>query len=268
MKKIQKLVITDLDGTLLKGNDIVPKNYLKLMKKLKAVGITFAVASGRQQGIIKELFKNDYEDMLIIADNGAAIYEGDKLIYKHVLSKEEVYHYREIIQNYPQFGLLYAGIKSSYTESDNEELIANLRRYCHYPRDYKDIETMLETDEIGKMAIYNFDAQAQRNIMVFEPYFKEADFVASGLNWIDITAKGTDKGRALCFIKEKYQLTDYDVYAFGDFNNDISMLKEAYYSYAVANATDEVKDVANFLCPSNIEEGVIKTLESVFKAYL
>ena len=268
MKKIQKLVITDLDGTLLKGNDIVPENYLKLMAKLKDQGIKFAVASGRQYGIIKNLFKEVYQEMLIIADNGAAVYDGDELIYKHVLSKEEVYRYHEIVQSHSQFGLLYAGIKSSYTESDNPELIANLKRYCHYPHKYTNLEAMLEVDEVGKMAIYDFDAKAKQHVTVFEPYFKEADFVTSGLNWIDITAKGTDKGQALRFVKEKYLLSSQDIYAFGDFDNDISMLKEADYSYAMANATDTVKAVANFSCPSNMDEGVIVTLESTFKAYL
>ena len=268
MEKIHKLVITDLDGTLLKGDDIVPENYLKLMRKLKTHGVKFAVASGRQYGIIKQLFKDDYQDMLLIGDNGAAIYDGDELIYKNVLDKTLVDKYRALILSQPQFGLLYAGIKTSYCESEDPTLQFNLRRYCHYPCKYLNLEDMLQHDEIGKMAIYNFDGQSQKNLAFFKDYFNEADFVASGTNWIDITPLGTSKGEALKFIKDYYHYTNHDVYAFGDYNNDLSMLKEAYYSFAVDNATKEVKEIANFSCPSNLEEGVIVTLKEHFKPFI
>lgn len=268
MKNIHKLVITDLDGTLLKGDDIVPQSFLNLMHEMQAHGVRFAIASGRQYGIIKELFKDYYRNLLLIGDNGAAVYEGEQLIYKNPLAHDLIYKYREVIRKYPQLGLLYAGIKTSYCESANPILLSNQKRFCHYPTSYKNLEDMLENDEIGKMAIYNFDEGAANNVQLFAEYFDEADFVVSGKNWIDITTKHTSKGQALNFIKDHYHYQSEDVIAFGDYNNDISMFKEAKYSYAMANANQEVKNCAYDVCLSNLEDGVTKKLEELFRAYI
>ena len=49
--------------------------------------------------------------------------------------------------------------------------------------------------------------------------------------------------------------------AFGDGGNDREMLQYAKYSYAMRNATEDVKKVAKFSAPSNDEEGVLQILE-------
>lgn len=51
---------------------------------------------------------------------------------------------------------------------------------------------------------------------------------------------------------------------FGDGRNDIEMLKYCKYSYAIENASQDVKDVARCICPSNEEDGVLVTLEKLF----
>lgn len=48
---------------------------------------------------------------------------------------------------------------------------------------------------------------------------------------------------------------------FGDQLNDIEMLKQAYYSFAVANARPEVKEAARFETDSNVQDGVLKILK-------
>ncbi|MAT62224.1 MAG: hypothetical protein CL881_00320 [Dehalococcoidia bacterium] len=53
-------------------------------------------------------------------------------------------------------------------------------------------------------------------------------------------------------------------WAFGDEQNDIEMLKWAGCSYAMSNAEPSVKEAANFIAPSNDEDGVAVTLESVY----
>ncbi len=53
--------------------------------------------------------------------------------------------------------------------------------------------------------------------------------------------------------------------AFGDQMNDFEMLKSVYYSYAMDNAIDEVKQVARFTAPPNNEYGVIQVLKEFFK---
>jgi len=51
---------------------------------------------------------------------------------------------------------------------------------------------------------------------------------------------------------------------FGDGGNDVEMLRWAGHGYAMANACEEAKAAANYLCPSNEEQGVLITLEELF----
>ena len=51
--------------------------------------------------------------------------------------------------------------------------------------------------------------------------------------------------------------------AFGDQLNDIEMLQQAYYSFAVANARDEVKKAARFQADSNVNQGVLKIMQNL-----
>jgi hydroxymethylpyrimidine pyrophosphatase-like HAD family hydrolase len=51
--------------------------------------------------------------------------------------------------------------------------------------------------------------------------------------------------------------------AFGDYFNDVEMLNEAYFSYAMANAPEGVKEHARFIAKSNIENGVVNAIKDV-----
>jgi hydroxymethylpyrimidine pyrophosphatase-like HAD family hydrolase len=56
--------------------------------------------------------------------------------------------------------------------------------------------------------------------------------------------------------------------SFGDYFNDVEMLKESYYSYAMENAHPGVKELARFSAPSNTEDGVIKAVNAFLDAEL
>ena len=50
---------------------------------------------------------------------------------------------------------------------------------------------------------------------------------------------------------------------FGDYYNDITMFKQAYYSYAMENAHDDLKKVARFRAKKNTENGVVEKIKEV-----
>ncbi|TGS89741.1 hydrolase, partial [bacterium M00.F.Ca.ET.177.01.1.1] len=56
-----------------------------------------------------------------------------------------------------------------------------------------------------------------------------------------------------------------ELLAFGDANNDIEMLALTPYSYAMAECSPEVADVANYRAPSNDESGVLQVIERYLK---
>lgn len=85
----------------------------------------------------------------------------------------------------------------------------------------------------------------------------------AGDMWMDCMAKGVNKGHAVKMIQESLGITPQETMAFGDQLNDLEMLDRAYYSFAVANARDEVRKAARFQADSNVNNGVLKILKQL-----
>ena len=81
--------------------------------------------------------------------------------------------------------------------------------------------------------------------------------------YVEITPKNIDKSSALeTLISKKYNLTLDQVIAFGDNFNDTTMIKNVGLGVAVANAAQEVKDVADYVSSyTNKEHAVAKAIE-------
>ena len=64
-------------------------------------------------------------------------------------------------------------------------------------------------------------------------------------------------------VLETFAVQTSEVLVFGDYNNDLEMLALAEYSFAMANAHPNVKEVANFETTSNDDFGVERILEQL-----
>ncbi len=78
---------------------------------------------------------------------------------------------------------------------------------------------------------------------------------------MDCMRPGTNKGEAVKLLQESLSITPEETMAFGDQLNDIEMLNQAYYSFAVGNARKEVKEAARFQTDTNLNQGVLKILK-------
>ena len=85
----------------------------------------------------------------------------------------------------------------------------------------------------------------------------------AGDMWLDCMAKDVNKGHAVKVIQDSLGIKPEETMAFGDQLNEVEMLKQAYYSFAVANARDEVKKAARFQADSNVNNGVLKILQKL-----
>jgi len=81
---------------------------------------------------------------------------------------------------------------------------------------------------------------------------------------IEVVPKNCNKGESLKFIMESLNLKPEQVVAFGDGLNDVHMFEVAGYKYAMANALDELKNIATGVTKSNDEDGEAYVLEQIF----
>ena len=81
---------------------------------------------------------------------------------------------------------------------------------------------------------------------------------------IEIHEPSATKWRALEWLIKQWQINPDEVVAIGDDVNDIPMLKAAGLSFAMGNASDEVKAAADAVTAGNDEHGVVQALRGVF----
>ena len=256
-----KLIVTDMDGTLLNDNKEIDNDFFKIMALLKPKGVKFAIASGRHLNKLKAMFNDD--SLIYISENGAVVEENGQIIYENCLSKETVKTVCDVIDKIPDFSIVYSTYDKTYLKSDDPLVIEEVSRFS--PAIILTDDVLKIEEKCIKIAVYDKKANTKESVKELLCLKDVVTIATSSENWIDLNALGVSKGEALKAIKERYRLDAQDLIVFGDYNNDLTMMKEAYYSYAMANATKEVKEAANFTCLSNNEGGVCKKLRELFK---
>lgn len=124
--------------------------------------------------------------------------------------------------------------------------------------------TTWASHDVGKMFVSHPEMTSSELIEVVSRLAPPGVHVStSGIAFVECTPEGADKALGLDRLCTKLGIAAADVVAFGDNNNDISMLDWAGRGIAMANATPEAKAAANELTATNIEFGVAQVLESL-----
>lgn len=256
-----KFIATDMDGTLLNSNNEIHADFYPMFQSLKEKDIIFAAASGRQYYNLLERFKDIKDDMMFIAENGTfVVYKGKELIVNS-LEKNIAKELIEIGRTIPNSYVILCGKNSSYIESHDERLIKQTAKY--YER-YKIVEDLTSIDDdILKVTICDFNGSENNSNNYFDEYRDKVQITVSGEIWLDIVAKGINKGVAINEIQNLLNIDYKETMVFGDYLNDLEMMSSAYHSYAMANAHDTLKKAARFIAKSNDENGVIQAIKSV-----
>lgn len=259
-----KLVITDMDGTLLNSKGEIDASFYPLLEKLHDHEINFAVASGRQYYSLRDKLHSVQEGMIFIAENGAIIMENGEQKHMQPIRREKAL---EVINTVREIGgkyLVLCGRKSAYIESTDPQFMDPFLRHYEKYEVVRDI-TKVEDDDILKITICDLSG-AEANSYPHVKHLKE-DFQVklSGEIWIDFTHKKAQKGNALKIIQDLKDISPEETISFGDYLNDIELFDHSNYSFAMENAHEEVKAAAKYSAKSNDELGVIKVLEELIR---
>lgn len=258
-----KLIASDVDGTLLPEgtSDMNPELY-EVVRELKKKGIAFVAASGRQMNSVRRVFAPVIDEVYFISNNGGYVkYQNEVLACRSFVPEvaEEIISY--IRQMEDTFSLVTAP-EGDYTDCEDAEMLRWLRE--GYRLSIEEVEDVMQMKgELVKISAFvkNKDA-ATEAVPAIKKFAGRALVTAAGEHWIDFTALGSEKGNALKELQERLHVTPEETMAFGDNNNDISMLKCAGESYAVADAREEVKAVCKHVLPAE-KDGVLKVLKTL-----
>jgi Cof subfamily protein (haloacid dehalogenase superfamily) len=260
-----KMVVTDMDGTLLNSKNEVSGDFFKLYEALKSHQIHFVAASGRQYSSIKDKLSAISEEITIVAENGSYIKQGDTELGAILLSADHVKQLIPIVREAKGLYTVLCGKKSAYIEQDDVKFKTILREY-YTKFDVVDDLMDLPDDDFFKVAIYHFESSETYIYPVVKHLEDILQIKVSGNNWVDIADPAANKGQAVQLLQQKHGISKEETMVFGDFNNDLEMIDQAFFSYAMANAHDNVKRAARFHTTSNNEAGVEIVLQELIKA--
>lgn len=257
-----KLIATDMDGTLLNSNHEIPKNFKETISSLKEKDIMFAISTGRNYLDISYKFDDYKDELLFICENGTGIYYKDECIYSKFLEKNTIKKLVELGRNVENAYPMLCGTKGLYLE--DEKVLEKLNELFPMNLPVINVDSLLDVDDgIFKVNMFDLtDAETNSYPIFKNENIEDVTLTPSGRYWLDMSSFGTNKGIAIKKVQDMFGIDYKETMVFGDHLNDIEMMKSAYYSYAMKNGHDDVKEVANFETKyTNEEYGVIKTIE-------
>jgi len=258
-----KMVVTDMDGTLLNTNHEVSNRFFELFEELKSRNIIFVAASGRQYNSILDKLKSIKEDIVFVAENGGYVLHKDKELLATTLPKNKRSIVLDVLGQLENIHPVLCGKQNAYLTGDSNAFSDLLKQYYSSFEIVTDL-TAVDT-EILKIAVYHFESSERFIYPAVKHLEGDLKVKVSGANWVDISSPNANKGYALDLIQKKYNITPAETMVFGDYNNDLEMLALADFSFAMENAHPNVKKVANYLTESNDNLGVERILEKLLK---
>lgn len=256
-----KFIATDLDGTLLNEKKELPKDFDEVLNALNEKGIQFAISSGRQYDTILKQFEKYGDQITIIAENGAIVYEKGKRIILDPLDNDSAAEILAAVKNEPGLYSLACGANGAMGEEENEEHIKNVIMYYV---NYRTVDNVIEAsrhDDILKIAIYDDELSENHCYKVLKKFHNTHNVLVSGEHWLDVMKTGVTKGSAIEHIQKLRGYKPEECMAFGDFMNDADMMRVCFHSYAMENAHPDLKALCRFSAPSNDDSGVTKIIK-------
>ncbi|MDE6667736.1 MAG: HAD family hydrolase [Clostridia bacterium] len=269
MKKLNyKLIVSDFDGTLIDDNQQILPKVRTAIKDYIACGGIFAVCTGRMTCCILPRVRELGLKGLVVAYQGTVIadIESGKILRYGGIKSEGV---AEICRNIKELGHpvnVYSG-DELYTDipKDNEYL-QRYERIVGIDAKYidGDISDFVIKNDLfcQKVAILvAHEEQAELYAELCRRLGNKYDVTCSAKVLIEVSPLGDNKGQAVKFLANKFGIPIEKTIACGDNLNDLSMVQVAGLGVAVGNATDTLKNAADFVSVSNNEGAIAQVIE-------
>ena len=259
-----KLILTDIDGTILpRGEKRLSERTVAAMRACIAAGMHVGPASGRAITGVLPAFEGCEElCATALATNGMQIYVDGEMIYEAHVPADQLAEVAAFCERHADEGLgliCFEGAQVHLACGELDGLRASFPAYA---------ETVDRIDELPDYPVVKANVfcpvSEEATRKAFEDIKREVpglDFSMPMDGFLNMTPKGWNKGTAIDVMCEHLGIGLDEVCCFGDAGNDIEMLAHVSHSVAVANATDELKAVANYRIGSVYEEAVAAFME-------
>ena len=264
-----KLLVIDVDGTLLNSNKEISKRTLYTLRNVQQTGVRIVIASGRPtyglRSIARQLELNNYGGF-ILSYNGCQIIDAqtDTVIFERRINQELLPYLEKksrkngfAIFTYKEDAIITDTPDNSHIRS---EAMLNQMKIVYEPEfssviDFSPCKCVLVSDD--ETALTSLEEHWKRRLNgsldVFrsEPYF------------LEIVPPQIDKANTLGFLLKQLNIEKDEVIAIGDSVCDVTMIQTAGLGVAMGNALESVKRCADITTETNDNEGVALAAEKL-----
>lgn len=261
-----KVLALDMDGTLLNSDKVISKKTKEALEAAKENGVKIVLASGRPiDGLKRYLNELDLmdENQYVLSYNGCLVQEtkSENIIHEVGLTGKDLHKIYNLSVELgvnihafsPTRGLITPKI-SKYTEVESELNGIEIN--------VVDFNSIGEDEHIIKIMFVDEAEVLDRAITkIPEEFYNKYNIVKSTPFFLELINKNANKGVGLDALAKHLNISNKEIIAVGDAGNDLEMIKYAGLGVAMGNATDEVKEAANYITKSNNEDGIAQIID-------
>ncbi len=265
---MRKVIALDIDGTLFNDHKEITEQTKTALIRAQQAGAILVLASGRPvaglRGIARAL-EMEHHHGLLLGYNGGMVTDAEtgviicddtipQSLARKLLRHLEAYPVTPIVDN---GSYIYTdnpeGFQIAYESATNDLPIRRVDNICD-SLDFSPAKVLIAAPEL-------IMREYQEALM--EPFAETLSGILSTPFYLEVTPPGVNKADAMTKVCEKLDIPQQDVIAFGDAQNDISMVAAAGTGVAMGNACEELKTVADLITASNNEDGIAAALEQL-----
>lgn len=263
-----KLIATDLDGTFVNDQKQLLEENVRAFKECAERGIQIVPATGRTIFGVPDEIKKLPGVRYAITTNGASVADlkTGTIISTCRMSMETAVRVMELARD-SEDDIMYDAYIDGIGYA-REDFYDNLEHYLWTPalvdmvrKTRRSVPDNIEYirhcgSEVEKVNLFFTDMEARTKMRAILAEIPDIIVSSAIPNNLEINAAGADKGSALMHLAELLDIKKEETMAFGDGENDISMIRMAGLGVAMKNAEEHVKAVADYVTVTNNEAGV------------
>jgi len=260
------LVVSDVDGTLVTKDKILTDGAKSAVSALRKAGIGFTIVSSRPTIGMGFLIEPLAITLPIGAFNGSAIVDAKlKPTEQHLIAPDVAQRSLDLLNEFGVDIWLFTD-ERWYTRNPHGEYVPHEKRAIRAdPTIIADFTPHL--DGACKIVGASSDAAllARCEVAMQQAVGREATAVRSQTYYLDVTPAGHDKGTFVDAMAKRLGISMDAVATIGDMQNDLAMFAKSGVSFAMGNATDDVKRHATHVTETNEHDGFAGAIEAILE---
>ncbi|SCB86833.1 Cof-type HAD-IIB family hydrolase [Weissella bombi] len=270
-----KMLVSDLDETFLNDDGTIHEENVQMVKRAVAQGFKFVPNTGRSFESVQEMLKKldlyNQAGQYVISFNGSAIVENknNRVIATQdmPISLAKQIFAAGLINDAVDVHIYTLNQLFIYNVSDSDKKYLETRGATYENLRSDDLSFLDTAQPIMKVIFEHPDMQVRHQIhdaVIASVGADQVEATYSSDRYVEFNFKGVDKGTASLLLGEKLGITQDEIMAIGDNNNDLKMIQAAGLGISVANGIPAIKEAADVVTARTNNEGAIAEVLNQF----